>query len=208
MDIGLEFSFENALKTLPGIQVELRYMDDVKSRRTANDLYWIFNRGGWPVINYAPIGDIEEEGIVIGDKGDDASERASHFLLKFLTDRGVPSELYGNVRIPTTNTIIVAVCQRPNQAKAEYMALWEKFVELNDQQRKISLRVQALRAKPTNSKAETEELNDLNAQSAKLSNEKHALVTEQKKMAERISGQNPTFDIDMKNLKDILPPLQ
>ena len=93
MDIGEQYSFANALKPLSGMQVELRSAVDTKAQKTTELLFSTFVMAGWPVINRAFIGDIGENGIVIGYGNDDSSKNAAYLLLKILTERDVPSKI-------------------------------------------------------------------------------------------------------------------
>ena len=179
MDIGDQMSFFNALKSLSGIQVELRKIIDVKAERTENDLRVVFSMGDWQVINRADINDIGEEGIVIGYKnGDNSSKNAAHFLLKLLTERNVPTEIIEDpfgfrVRGVPTNAIIVAVCQRPTQLKGNLMVVQAKEMELRDQSNKILSRTKELASNKyaPNSKSLADaqaEYDSLNSQLLKL----------------------------------------
>lgn len=191
MDIGEQYSFVNALKPLAGIQVELRSIADGKAQQTVESLRSTFLMAGWPVINFGLISDIGEEGVVIGYNGDDSSKKAANFLLKLLTERGVPSEITIRVRGVPTNAIIVAVCQRPSQLKASWMVMRAKEKELNDQKSKILPRFMELMRKQyvIGSKemaAAQAEVNDLNLQLGKLESEKAVLFEQERKLDEEM----------------------
>jgi hypothetical protein len=200
MDIGEQYSFANALKPLAGIQVELRSAVDTKAQETSESLFSTFAMAGWPVINRSFIGDIGEEGVVIGHNGDASSKKAAHFLLQLLTDRGVPSEIiddnnFGSrVRGVPTNSIIVAVCQRPSQLRANLMAVQAKEIALrdqeNDQEPKIRARMSEIASEKfvPNSKSLADaqaEYNDLNSRLLKLQYDPRAFFEQERKLDEQ-----------------------
>jgi hypothetical protein len=201
MDIGEQYSFANALKPLAGIQVELRTVADGKAQQTAESLRSTFLMAGWPVINSGLIGDIGEEGVVIGYNGDDPSLRAAHLLLKLLTDKGVPSEFAVMARVALTNTIIVAVCQRPSQLKANLMVVRAKETELQDQILKIWTKRMGLSTNryiigSKEMASAQAEFNDLNSQFWKLQNEQPALFEQERNLNDQrekeVFGTNST----------------
>src|SRR5665213_2382682 len=143
MDIGEQGSFAEDLKPFAGMQIELRSAADTKSQKTADLLNTVFIRAGWKVMNRGVIPNIGEDGVIIGYNVGIAfplltnapvvnpDRKAGHLLLKLLTERGVPAEIIENhpgsrrVLVPS-NTIILAVCERPNQLKVELMQLEAK----------------------------------------------------------------------------------
>jgi hypothetical protein len=196
MDIGEQVSFANGLRSLPPIQVELRSAIDSKSQQTAESLFTVFFMAGWPVINRALIGDIGEEGIIIGCNVDAVSEQAAHLLLKLLTDRDVPSKLIEDptgrqVRVPT-NAIIVAVCPRPGQLRSQSMVLNAKAIGVTDKIPELDKRVRELinkrNSRPTKTftDAEVAEGNNLQSQFLKLEDERSAFWEQARKLEEQI----------------------
>ena len=200
MDIGEQYSFANTLKPLAGIQVELRSAVDIKAQQTAESLFSIFAMGGWPVINRAFIGDLGENGIIIGYGTGDSSKNAAYLLLKTLTERGVPSKIIEDpmghrVRGVPTNAIIVAVCQRPNQLKANLMLVEGKQAELRNQEPKIWPRIMELVTNRyvVGSKelaAAQAEYNDLNSKMDKIRSEQDALSAQARKLYDQIEKED------------------
>ena len=193
MDIGEQSSFINALKPLAGIQVELRSMADAKTKRTEEMLFSTLIMAGWQVINRSFIGDIGEDGVVIGYNGDAPSERAAHFLLKLLTERNVPSKIIEDprghrVRGVPTNAIIIAVCQRPGRLQANLMAVQAKRNGLRAELSEIRAGINELLLKkyvPASKElAEAQaKFNSLNAQSLQSDNEEKALFEQELKLS-------------------------
>jgi predicted nuclease with TOPRIM domain len=196
MDIGEQYSFANTLKPLLGIQVELRSAVDSKAQQTAELLFSTFAMGGWPVINRAFIGDLGESGIVIGFGASDSSKNAAYLLLKILTERSVPAKIIDDpmgdrVRGVPTNAIIVAVCQRPSQLKANLMLVEAKQAELRNQEPKIWPRIMELvtnRYVVGSKELATAqaEYNDLNSQMDKIRSEQDALFAQERKLDDQI----------------------
>lgn len=152
MDIGEQYSFATALKPLAGIRVKLRSAVDAKAQRTAELLSSTFAWSGWQIIDRAFIGDVGEEGIVIGCGGDVPSVKAARLLLKQLIERSLPSVLIEDpfglrVRGVPTNAIIVAVMQRPSKRKADLMIARAKEVDLRAQSDETRARIMELGSK-------------------------------------------------------------
>jgi hypothetical protein len=197
MDIGDGASFSDALKTLGAIRVELRYFADTNARRTANDLYAVFAFAGWSILNRSPIDDIGQDGIVIGYNGEDSAKKAAYLLLKLLTERDVPSKIIEDplgivARSIPTNSIIVAVCQRPNQLKTKLMEVEANETELAEQFNEISTRMKEIASHKyaSNSQALAEaqsKYDSLGSQSLKLYNEFNALVEQDKRLIDQIN---------------------
>jgi len=199
MDIGEQYSLAQALKPLAGMQVELRIAFDSKAQRTAELLSSAFALAEWPIINRSFIGDIGEEGVVIGYNGDDPSVKAAHLLLKQLTDRNVPSEFAFSVRGVPTNAIIVAIMQRPSKLKSNLMIVQAKETELRDQSPKIMTRIMELASEkfvPGSKELENAqaEFNSLNLKYAQVSQEQEVLSKNEinlwKEIAKEESGTN------------------
>lgn len=201
MDFGEQFSFVNTLKQIAGIQVELRSVADSKAQQTAELLRSSFIMADCPVINFGLIPDIGEQGVVIGynvifGANETPAKKAAYFLLKVLTERGVPSEIIEDptgfrVRGVPTNAIIVAVCQRPNRLHSDFMIVRAKEMNLLDQKSKILPRIGELLSKRfvPNSKELAEaqvEVNSLNLQENQIQNEQNDLSKEERKLDDQI----------------------
>ena len=200
IDIGDQYSLAEALKPLSGMQVELRSAVDSKAQQTADWLASTFSLAGWPVINRTFIGDIGEEGVVVGDNGSEPAKTAAHLLLKLLTERKVPSKAIDDptgfrVRGVGTNSIIVAILQRPKKLEADLMLVLAKQTELSDQEPKISARIFELSTNRyiTGSKelaAARAEYDELNSQFLKLQNEQNDLDEQEQKLSAQMDKED------------------
>lgn len=210
MDIGDQYSFANTLKPLAGMQVELRSAVDTKAQETAESLFSTFAMAGWPVINRSLIGDIGKEGIIIGynfhapifenNSVDDSSKNAAYLLLKLLTERNIPSEIIEDptgfmVRGVPTNALIVAVCPRPSQLKADLMVVRAKETELRHESNLESPKIWARIIEISTNRyivgskelADAQaEYNDLNSQIWKLRNEQAELDKQEKNLDDQV----------------------
>ncbi|MGO8837910.1 MAG: hypothetical protein ACLQAH_00890 [Limisphaerales bacterium] len=179
------------MKSLSGIQVELRSVADGRAQQTAESLRSTFLLAGWPIINFSLIDDIGQKGVVIGYNGDGPSVKAAHLLLKLLTDRGVPSEFAQRSRVASTNTIIVAVCQRPSQLESSLMAVKAKERELDAQESEIFPKIMELMTNryiigSKEMAAAQAEYNELNSRFFELQNEQNALSEQTRKLDDQM----------------------
>lgn len=219
MDIGDQNSFGNALKPIAGIQVELRSAVDTKAQETAESLFSAFFMAECPVINRAFIGDIGEQGVVIGYGDDNKSKQAAFLLLRLLIERGVPSKVIDDpngrrVRNVPTNAIIVAVMKRPAKLEADLIIVQAKQEILSVQETPVFSRMMELSSKRyfgAKELAEAQsEYNDLNSQYVKLEDEKKNLQERyrnlREKVDEEIFGTNSTGIHMLGSVFNNMPP--
>jgi len=158
MDIGEGNSFAETLKSRAGIGVELRTLADAKSQKTADSLRSMFILAGWPILNFKPIGEVGDDGVAIGfNKSDSSAEMAALCLSKLLTERCVPSILINDpIRVldVPTNTIIVAVMQRPTKLKADFMLIRAKETILRNEYNVAGARLEEILRSPRTDGAE------------------------------------------------------
>ncbi len=121
MDVENVDSLGEELSAISGIGVEIRTSTDANAQHTADNLEGAFFIAKWSKLNRSFIGDIGVDGIAIGSSGDDNSTKAAKLLRKALTERNIPSVIFNPflVRNVPTNSIIVAVMQRPDATNSQ-----------------------------------------------------------------------------------------
>jgi hypothetical protein len=186
MDIGNEDSLAAELESIQGIDVELRTSTDANAQHTADSMAATFFIAHWPVINRSFIGDIGKEGIVIGHAWDDDSIKAAKLLRKVLIERNLPVSLLerpNRVGPLPTNTIIVAVMERPDATNAQITIADSKYGIDNDEINAIQPEIWKLlseKFKPGSKElAEAQsEFNDLNSEYKRLSEDQRVAENE------------------------------
>jgi hypothetical protein len=217
MEIGDLGSFVRALKPIAGVGIELRYMADAKAQQTAETLRSAFITRGCPILNSNLIGDIGQKGIVIGYHADPVSEQAARLLMKVLVERGVPALTTQNSKVNDTNTIIVAICQRPNPIEEQITFLGAKAEELSFRDAKLWPRIHELLSKQfvpgSKELADAQQEHDtLRAEVNRIMTERAALYEQESLLRDqlraKIGGTNAPHGPYIHDLHINIPPLE
>lgn len=136
IEIGDQYSLVQTLKEIPGVEVKLRCLADLKAQHTEESLFSVFYMAQWPVVSRSTIHDIGKHGVVIGYNDGDISgktSKAALLLLDLLIDRGVPATIISGmgIRGVPTNAIIVGVFDRPTPTETEMTILNGKISQLD-----------------------------------------------------------------------------